>query len=673
MKGQRFRTLLVALSLVAIWWVAFSFSLRLPLFSDDIPHFQWVEEQTLLSVLVSTLPGVGFYRPINFFLWKLTRVLQGEFHAPTLHGISITLHLFNVFLLRALVSRQVRGEGWLVGGAAALLFLLYPFSYQTVPWVVPTTHLLVVASVLGSLLLFRVAESCSSRFLKAFSTLLAFLAPLAHETGVLTAPFLSLLLWTGEERPSLSGVLRRTRFHWLAGLLGLAVWLAAPKGTQPMHIWNLEARYQNGVYALQGLAYPVAPLAKRVWNAGWGLDDLQSVLLVCGVAVALWSWLLWKTGRRQLLTLALGWFLLGVAPAWLIVDFRYMIDGPRLLYLSSVGTALFWAAPLWGWEESFRGRLGRIAAGVLVLLVALCGFVFIRQRAAIYEEMGRWIAQFVQGVRSVSAPGPVLCVNCPEFLAPRESTFAVGHEGVPICAGHQLGGLFWVNTGEEREVVGLVFPDVQRPWKYHYGSAGEAHTWISLQEVLRGASGVLLTDYSEENIAIHPAGALEKEGVLPSGEFLAEFDGRIRLLSADIRQEGQNVKVELHWQAVAPLTEDSTVFLHVLDRSGQLVGQRDGYPLMGLSRPLAWHPGDLWQDLRWLQLPEGEYRFLVGLYTTEGGLRLPATDPTGHRFPDDAVPIGEFAFSPAPGGQNIRKESPLVVSANGGIIPPPFH
>ncbi len=671
MRRSYFYTTLIALLLIAIGWAAYGFSLRLPLFSDDIPHFRWMEGQTWLGILTSS-QGVGYYRPLPFLIWKLLRSLQGGFHAPTLHAVNLMLHLLNAFLIWGLVNRQAQ-NGRLVGGAAALLFLLYPFSYQAVPWVGALTHPLVTAILLSTLNLYLSAGSPPSGPLRTLSVILAFLAPLAHETGVLAAPLLCLVLWIDEDHPRFSEILRRTRFHWLGALVGLTIWLAVPKGVRPPQVWNLEARYQNGVYLLQGLAYPVAPLARNIWKAGWGLDDLQAVLLVCVPGILPWGWLPWKKGQRQLLLLSGGWFLLTVAPAWLMLGFEYVIDAPRLLYLASVGTALFWAAPLSGQEGHRNGQWGRVAAGFAVLSIAVSSFIFIRQRAAIYEEAGRWITQFVQGVRSVSRPGPILCVNCPEFLAPREPTFAVGHEGVPICAWHQLDDLFWVNSGEEREVIGLVFPDVQRPWKYHYGSAGEVHTWISLQEPLREAAGVLLTDYSGEESAIYPVGALDKEGISPSVEFLAEFDGRIRLLSADIRQEGQSVQVELHWQAIAPLTEDTTVFLHVLDRSGQLVGQRDGYPLMGLSRPVAWHPGDLWQDLRWLPLPEGEYRFLVGLYTTEGGKRLSATDPAGYPFPDNAVPLGEPTFPQASGGQNGRKEWPFVVSVNGGIIPPPFH
>lgn len=159
MRRPYFYTTLIALLLIAIGWAAYGFSLRLPLFSDDIPHFQWVEKQTWWGVLTSSLWGVGFYRPLTFLVWKLLRSLQGSFHAPTLHGLNLALHLLNAFLVWGLINRRVRKAGWLVGGASALLFLLYPFSYQAVPWVGPLTHLLVTTITLGSLCLYRIADS----------------------------------------------------------------------------------------------------------------------------------------------------------------------------------------------------------------------------------------------------------------------------------------------------------------------------------------------------------------------------------------------------------------------------------------------------------------------------------------------------------------------------------
>jgi hypothetical protein len=39
-------------------------------------------------------------------------------------------------------------------------------------------------------------------------------------------------------------------------------------------------------------------------------------------------------------------------------------------------------------------------------------------------------------------------------------------------------------------------------------------------------------------------------------------------------------------------------------------------------------------------LPAGSYTVVVGLYNRKTGERYPATDATGHRLPNDAVPAG---------------------------------
>lgn len=644
MKRRLINTLIPLVLLIA-GSLTYGFSLRLPLFLDDVVHFRWLQGQDWGDILVSAR-GIGYYRPLPFLLWKALWIFQGKLHAPTLHGVNLVLHLFNSLLVWGILRWQWREKGQWVGVASALLFLLYPFSYQAVPWVGALAHPLVAALILGSLYLYRMADSRSSCFLKALSIALAFIAPLAHETGILAAPLLSLLLLTGDQRISLPETLRRTQFHWLGNLTGLGVWLAVPKGVSAPYVWNLEARYQNGVYFLQGFAYPVAPLARKILVAGGRVNDLQAILIVCGTVSLVWGWLLWKTGKGRLLALALGWFCLTIAPAWLILGFNYVVDAPRLLYTSSVGSVLFWSAPLAiAWKSPRLERIGKTLALIATMVIAIAGYNFIFQRAAIYEQVRLWMTQFIAAVRSLPESGPILCVNCPQFLAPREPTFAVGHEGVPIWTTyHRFGDLLWVNGERERDLAGVIFPDIQRSWKYLYGGVEEFHTWISLQEPLRQATGVLLTDYERDDIAVYPVGALEAENVPPQDSFLADFDGHMRLLSANVYREGESVWVELHWQSVAVLSDDVTVFLHVVDDSGQLVAQRDGYPLMGLSRPVAWQPGDVWRDLRRLQLREGKYQLLVGLYTVEDGLRLPATDPLGRRFPDDAVPIVNASY-----------------------------
>ncbi len=645
-NSDRIRTLVLLLIFLTVGGLAYGFSLRLPFFLDDMAHFRWLQGQSWSDILTSARK-IGYYRPLPFLLWKTLWSLQGRLHGPTLHAINLGLHLINGLLVWQLVTHRDPSRGMLLGAASALLFLLYPFSYQAVPWVGSLTHPLVAACILGALYLHQIGEESPSRLWRAGSFALAWLAPLAHETGVLVALLLSLLLLTRDESTDLNDLFRRTWVYWLGALVGLTLWLIVPKGVKTPQLWNLEARYQNGVYLLQGLAYPIAPLARRLFMVGWGLDDLQSILAVSVPAVFLWALLTWRAGGGRLLLLAGGWFTLTIAPAWLMLGFEYVVDGPRLMYTASVGAALFWSIPLAYPAHRRVLRLRRAVAMLVVLIVAVQGALFIRERAAIYEQLRLLTEQFVLGVRSISAPGTVLCVNCPEFLAPRAPTFAVGHEGVPFFVSHQLDDFFWVNTGEERAIKGAVLPDVQTPWRYHYGGAGQVHTRESLQAPLRQAGGVLLTDYSGEDLALYPVGALEAQGASPQRPFLTDFDGRVRLLSASVAQEAQGVRVELRWQALQPLEKDVTIFLHQVDASDQLVRQRDGYPLMGLSYPLAWQPGDIWRDVRWLPKAaalEGDTTLMAGLYPLDGSPRLEAVGPAQQRFPNNAVPVATVTF-----------------------------
>jgi len=644
-KGLAFLMPLL-LALIGIW--VYGFSLRLPLFSDDMPHLIWLKGQNFLQIL--SRPGAfsEYYRPLAFLLWKILYLLQGTFHPPTLHAVNLVFHLLNGVGVWAILYHHTPSPNRLLSTAGMLLFLLYPFGYQAVPWVGPLFHLLVTFLVLGSIYLYLLWERRRQRVLLAGSLALALLAPFAHETGVLLPLLLTLLLLTREKPLRWKEALRSTRFHWLCALIGLGVWLIVPKNLAPSQIWNLEARYQNGVYFLQGLMYPVAPLARSVLAAGWGLDDLQSILLVSLPVALLWGLLLWRAGGGRLLLLAVGWFALTAAPAWLMLNFDYVISGSRLLYLPSVGAALFWTIPLAlpPWNSRRLSFLKDALAIFLVLLIGLSGGIFIRERAAMYEQLRQFVGAFIRAVRSIPTD-PVLCVNCPLFLAPIHPTFAVGHEGVPICSSDQLEDLFWVNTGQLRSVEGLVFPDLQQHWKYHYGGAGPVNTSDSLQTVLREYAGVILTDYGGEDLTVYPVGMLEAQGVPPQTPFLAEFGGRIRLLSASVDVEEKTLVVTLRWQSLEPTREETTVFLHLVSDSGQLVAQRDGYPLMGLSRPVFWIPGDIWRDIRYLWrsgIPGGTYTLKVGLYPVNGGPRLKAVDPFGTPIPDDAVPLATLVL-----------------------------
>jgi hypothetical protein len=80
----------------------------------------------------------------------------------------------------------------------------------------------------------------------------------------------------------------------------------------------------------------------------------------------------------------------------------------------------------------------------------------------------------------------------------------------------------------------------------------------------------------------------------------------------------------LTWQAVTPVVEDYTVFVHVL-RGDDKVAQRDMRPCDGECPTHTWQPGTIVVDRHEIPLaagaPSGPYRLATGLYRLDTGER----------------------------------------------------
>jgi hypothetical protein len=176
----------------------------------------------------------------------------------------------------------------------------------------------------------------------------------------------------------------------------------------------------------------------------------------------------------------------------------------------------------------------------------------------------------------------------------------------------------------------------------------------------RGTTLALVGDFGPDVLyAINPYGdalIVEPAGVqdpywmarvpTSSGSYFAVGHGRVDMiayrletawsetepgeLSEDVR------RLTLYWRASARLDHDYTVFVHVLDDAGQLVGQADGPPVAAHYPTTVWRPGEIVQDSR---LVASGHSYLLGLYDATSGQRLAAFAADGARLLHDAVPI----------------------------------
>jgi hypothetical protein len=121
----------------------------------------------------------------------------------------------------------------------------------------------------------------------------------------------------------------------------------------------------------------------------------------------------------------------------------------------------------------------------------------------------------------------------------------------------------------------------------------------------------------------------------PATPPLARFSEGIELLAASVEQTGGDdaattLTVNTTWRAQQPLSQDYTLFVHVLDAAGALVAQHDGVPVGGFLPTRAWRPTLAVRDKIEIplppNLPRGEYRVVTGLYDSVTLARLPVTE-----------------------------------------------
>jgi len=89
---------------------------------------------------------------------------------------------------------------------------------------------------------------------------------------------------------------------------------------------------------------------------------------------------------------------------------------------------------------------------------------------------------------------------------------------------------------------------------------------------------------------------------------------------------GGTARITLYWRDIQPSNSLYTVFMHLVDASGQLRGQHDAQPASGTWPTNAWIPGQSIQDTYEVPIdptaPTGAYHYEVGMYDPVSGQRL---------------------------------------------------
>jgi 4-amino-4-deoxy-L-arabinose transferase-like glycosyltransferase len=129
------------------------------------------------------------------------------------------------------------------------------------------------------------------------------------------------------------------------------------------------------------------------------------------------------------------------------------------------------------------------------------------------------------------------------------------------------------------------------------------------------------------------------ESPLINNPLSIEFGQTARLVGYDLPVEAVStdgiVPLTLYWQAMATGSQQSyTVFAHILDENGRLIGQHDAPPVNGARPTTGWVADEYVIDLHEMTFREldytGQAKIEVGLYDPATGTRLLTSDGRDH-------------------------------------------
>jgi hypothetical protein len=166
-----------------------------------------------------------------------------------------------------------------------------------------------------------------------------------------------------------------------------------------------------------------------------------------------------------------------------------------------------------------------------------------------------------------------------------------------------------------------------------------------LAAVLVAGLGVRSAAESGNWLRVHSTG---QEVLVAQYEEYAPLEQNVALLGFDLPQTtarpGESVPMTLYWKALAPMTVNLRVFIHLIGPDGHLWGQSDKWN--PADYPTARWPQDYYvRDEHDVQLqpdaPAGQYQVIAGLWNAETGARMHRLDDTGQPTGADGVLLSD--------------------------------
>ena len=689
-----------------LYWPALNFGL---IWDDPLWLRQGVGQS--VAALFRGVATYQFYRPLAILYYRLFLTPAGVANVGGLHAAQVAGHLVATLLCFRLA--HVLTGRTATAGLTGLLFAVSPFNQQAVAWAGAHQPIATVA-LLAALSAFDMWHRGRSRLWLGLAYVAYAGALFLHETAVPMA-IIFILYRFAVPHPTVQVRRFGAIGAWVPAFLAAAYalsWLSAPRLAG-----YASVRVQVPVlaYLLQAVAFPVARLLAlwpgadwqwsalplSDWQVKWPLDwrvgevpVLVPLVLVIGLGLGAWClacFLAFRSGHRAVAWGAVLWVVAALLPIWLMLDYDYVMLGPRLVYPALPAVCLVWALAIqavWQRKAIVAGRLtgfgrltrfGRVpAVAVAVWLVAFSMHdVLIQNR--MYRAGDGLMRSLVQAQQAALRANPdpsdrLLFVNFPDRYRLRQPPFPMGYWGTPLAPKDvELSDYCAAASGRAARTRSRAVPATgaaaRMAWPYAVDLRGVIVDQHELVRLADRSEGIYLTDYlpggglslarvgalidlpgNQGTAAQNQGIAAQYRGTAAQPALIARFGKTADLLSADIKADVRadvqgGHRLQLLWSPARSASADDTVFVHVLTVDGRQVAGADGDAWGGLLPMTAW-PADEWiQDTRFLDtagLASGRYVVTVGLYNRRSGQRLPALGADGSVLTHNEFQVGDI-------------------------------
>ena len=609
-------------------------TIRLPLIYDTLLHIRITGTLDFGSVWLPA-KEFSFYRPLTFFPMLVIENLFGYYPNWLLHGINVFQHAANAGLL-AWLSWRLWGNGR-SALTAGLIFALFPFSYQAVAVYGHNVHPTTVGLILLGLHSYLTAFDGKLPFWWTITAFWFVLSLLSHESAILFGGFAALVQWNHEKTlPRIKlKTLNPRQSPWfiflLLGVIYLIGYQFLPVLESPdagnINLNNLNLRL---LYLLQGVVYPLAWLGRRV-----GIESAPPIIWTGTAVITLWSLISLRNKQHRLpLLLGIGWWAAAFTIIGIPLSTNYLLHGPRLLYVGSVGVALFWAVLLETTILKTPNNLKYAAWLSALFFILLPNGSFVHSKIITYQQLTSPVDKIKASMADASDGSGIITMNLPEFISIRPTTYPVGVELVSML-GHYLfvEEIIDANLRGTHPAAAIVLPEQLSQTVYNF----DVHQQQSWEDVnfLMPKQHVFLTTFADNNITTQHAGWIEGNTAVSSP--IVDFT-QYYLQDATATFCNGQTNVEISWSMHnTPPNPTTTIFVQLFDNSGQLVGQADGPPLTIRPDIIPTSPNITLHDLRQLktnsQIPTTAH---IGVYNYLNGERFPAVDNQGNSLPNNA-------------------------------------